>query len=85
MEYLTAVADPKNILEDPLIQNNRELLWQMASAVNPVNLFDKSTWPDSVDFNPLLDVVHNVIDPHMCQTQWIESYVQMHALSQKQT
>ena len=28
MEYLTAVADPAKILEDPLIKDNKVLLWQ---------------------------------------------------------
>ena len=75
MEYPTAVADPAKILEDPLIKDNKVLVWQMASADTPVNLFDASTWPDGIDFNPLLDVVHHTIAPHMCQNQRIESYV----------
>ena len=43
MEYLIAVADSKKILEDPIIKNNRELLWKMVSADRLVNIFDELT------------------------------------------
>ena len=83
MEYLTAVANPAKIIEDPLIKDNKVLLWQMASADVPVNIFDASTWPDRINCNPLLTVVHHVIAPDMCQNQRNESYVQMHAVIAK--
>ena len=67
LDYLTEKADPKKILEDPLIKSNKNLLWQMASTEAPVNLYDSSTWPTGADFTPIVDVVHATIVPHMCQ------------------
>ena len=43
LQYLTERLDTKKILVDPLIRNNKDLLWQMASAEVPVNPFDSST------------------------------------------
>ena len=51
----------------------------MASDEIPVNLFDLSTWPRGVDFNPLCGMIHEMIAPHMSQNQQIESYAEMNA------
>ena len=83
LEYLTEKADTEKILSDPLIKDNNDLLWQMAAADQPVNLFDSTTWPSGVDFEPLCDMIHVMIAPHMCQNQRIESYVQMYAVVAK--
>ena len=85
MEYLTEKASKhtEKILADPLIKDNKDLLWQMAAANQPVDLFDATTWPSGVDFEPLCDMIHAMIAPHMCQNQRIESYVQMHAVVAK--
>ena len=80
LEYLTENVDPMKVLNDPLIKDNKELLWQMAAADPPVDLFDPTTWSSEVDYKPLCDVIHAYIAPHMCQNQRIESYVHMHAV-----
>ena len=70
MEYLIEGegTDPKKVLNDPLIKDHKNLLWQMAAADPPVDLFDATTW-SNVDYKPLYDMVHAVIAPRMCQNQ----------------
>jgi hypothetical protein len=83
MEYLTAVADLQQILELPIIKENKDLLWKMATSNQPVNCVDDSTWFYGIVFSSLVGVVRNVITPHMCQHQQLESYVQMHTVTAK--
>ena len=68
LEYITERVDPKKVLNDPLISDNKALLWQMAAADPPVDVFDPTTW-SSVDYKPLCDMIHTHIVPHMCQNQ----------------
>ena len=82
LEYLTENADPMEILEDPLIKNNQTLLWQMAAADTPVDLFERGerkTW-NGVNYSPMVKVVHEEIAPHMSQCQRVESHVQTNAI-----
>ena len=51
MKYLTELADPEDLLKDPLIANKKELWFEMASADVVVDLFDTSTWNGS-DYEP---------------------------------
>ena len=86
MEYLTELADPevmladpKAMLADPLVSREKELLMTYAFAAKEVDLFDQSTW-DGVDYEPLVDLVHELIVPHAVHQQLAESYVQSAAL-----
>ena len=75
MEYLTELADPKAMLEDPLVSSEKILWMKMAFACREVDLFDSSTW-EEVDYEPLVDLVHQLIVPHAVQQQLAENYVQ---------
>ena len=52
----------------------------MASADVVVDLFDTLTWNGS-DYEPLLDLVHKIIVPHVLHQQRCENHVQMAALT----
>jgi len=75
LEYLTANADFKAIASDPFISENTELLWKMASASDPVDLHDKSTW-GAEDYSPVAKLIHRVAVAVSSQGQMIENYVQ---------
>ena len=49
MIYLTQLADPKEILKDDLIVDQKDLWWEMGFSDSVVDLFDVSTWND-VDY-----------------------------------
>ena len=74
MEYLTSKCGPKEILLDPLVSENKELLWFMASAEETVDLFDKSTWGD-VEYDDLVEAFHKKVAIHCCNSQRTESFV----------
>ena len=73
------LADPKAMLADPLVSREKELWMTYAFAAKEVDLFDQSTW-DGVDYEPLVDLVHELIVPHAVHQQLAESYVQSAAL-----
>ena len=79
MEYLTALADPKEMLKDYLLCAEKDLWWKMAVANQVVDLFDMSTWCGT-DYEPLVDLIHNIVVPHPVHQQLAESYVQAAAL-----
>ena len=79
LKYLTAKADPHTILEDPLINDHKQLWWKMANADGTVDLFDEATW-NGEKFEPLLDLVHQLIVIHALHQQRCENHVQLAAL-----
>ena len=52
MTYLIELVDPKEMLKDSLISEQKDLWQKMAFADAVINLFDMSTWSD-VDCDPL--------------------------------
>ena len=58
-------ANPEAIIKDPIISDNKDLLWEMAEE-DPLqfDLFDKSTWQGVVDYTPIIDLVHKRIAIH---------------------
>ena len=77
LQFLLNDADPAAICKDPLIRMNQSLLWKIAAVdeEDEVDLFDESTW-NGEDYKPIVDMIHEVIAPHLPQTQTVESYVQ---------
>ena len=67
-------------MNDPIISENKELLWEMAEE-DPLgfDLFDKSTWKGVSDYTPIIDVVHKRIAIHPIHQQRCELHVQMAA------
>ena len=80
MEYLTELADAKAMLCDTLLSVHKDLWWKMAFADDVVDLFDSETW-STVDYEPLVDLVHHKIAPHALHQQRCENHVQMAALT----
>ena len=68
MDYLTEEADPKKILDDPIIKNNKNMLWKIARADEPVDLFDCNTWPTGIDFKPLVDDTQHDFSAHVSKS-----------------
>ena len=79
MEYLTELADPKEMLKDSLLCAEKDLWWKMAFANQLVDLFDTSTWCGT-DYEPLVDLIHGMVVPHAVHQQLAENYVQAAAL-----
>ena len=73
-------ANPEAIMKDPIIGDNKDLLWEMAEE-DPLqfDLFDKSTWQGVVDYTPIIDLVHKQIAIHPVHQQRCELHVQMAA------
>ncbi len=78
MEYLTEGVDPIEMLQIPLIKDNKDLLWMMAFAQPDatVDIFDAETWTVGHDFEPVLNEVHKRVAPHCCHGQGVENHVQ---------
>ncbi len=76
MRYLTGKANVSEILKDPLIQKEKDLLFQTLEAPEVVDFFDEGTW-DGVDYGPIVDLIHEYIVPHASNQQRIEGFVQM--------
>ena len=51
MGYLLDGADAQAMLNDPLIKDNKELLWTMAAGDEVVNMFNRKTWAGE-DYTP---------------------------------
>ena len=80
IDYLTEKADPKEILKDSLLTIEKDLWWKMGHAYVVVDLFDCSKW-DGVNYEPLVDLVHQKVATHPLHQQRYENYVQMAALT----
>ena len=68
MKYFTALADPNDLLKDPLIVDEKALWFEMGSADVVVDLFDTLTWSGN-DYERLLDLVHKRIVTHPLHQQ----------------
>ena len=82
MKYLTATADPINILDDPIIITEMNLLWKLGGDEAPVDLFDKITWGVK-DYTPLQRIVYTMMTIQPTQNQLVEKHVQLAALVRK--
>ena len=80
MAYLTELANPKDMLTDTLLTDQKDLRWKFAFANNLVDLFDKLTWVTE-DYEPLLGLVHEKIAPQAVHQQRCENHVQSAALT----
>ena len=80
MEYITELANPDELLLDPLIVDQNDWWWQLANADRVVHLFDESTG-GSVNYEPLVDLIHGKVAPHALHQQRRENHVQMAALT----
>lgn len=67
-ELFDRVSRSKGSSESSLIAKKKEQWFEMASAGDVVDIFDTSTW-NSNNFEPLLDLVHNMIVPHVLPQQ----------------
>jgi hypothetical protein len=78
LEYLTEGVDPFELLQIPLIRDNKDLLWQMAlqTSDTTVDIFDSETWSEGRNFEPVLNVVHKRVAAHCCHGQGVENHVQ---------
>lgn len=73
-------ADPKAIIEHPIIAENKDLLWRMAGEDKiHFDLFDSATWSHGSDFTAIQDVVHKRIAIQFVHQQRCELHVQMAA------
>ena len=77
LEYLTAGVNPFQLLQIPLIRDNKDLLWKMAMSPSDatVDIFDAETWKER-NFEPVLNEVHKRVAPHCCHGQGVENHVQ---------
>ena len=75
MEYLTELVDLKTMLEDLLVSGEKILWMKTAFACQEVDVFDVSTW-DGIDYELLVDLVHQIIVPHAVHQQPRAKYVQ---------
>ena len=85
MEQLTGNANPIEMLDDELfklMQGPDELIWKLAVADTPVNIYYKKTWGDD-NYSHLLKIVQATILPHMSQNQLIENHIQVIAQVRK--
>jgi hypothetical protein len=64
------------MLDSYVIKPIWPLLKQMAESDSIINVYDKSTWGnDATKYDPVYNVVHNVISPHANHQQQTEGYV----------
>ena len=77
LEYLTEGVSPFELLQIPLIRDNKDLLWKMALSPSDatVDIFDAETWKEC-NFEPVLNEVHKRVAPHCCHGQGVENHVQ---------
>jgi len=73
-------ADPKKIIEHPIIAENKDLLWKMAEEnKTKFDLWDPSTWSNGSDYASIQDVVYKRISIQFVHQQQCELHVQMAA------
>ena len=73
-------ADPKKIIEHPIIAENKDLLWKMAEENKTTfDLWDRTTWSSGSDYATIIDVVHKRIAIQFVHQQQCELHVQMAA------
>ena len=80
MEYLTELVDVKAMLRDTLLGVHKDLWWKMSFTGDVVDLFDSETW-STVDYEPLVDLVHQKNAPHALHQQRCKKHLQMAALT----
>lgn len=78
--HKSALTGPKQMLNDIIVSDQKELWGTMAFADTFVDLFGKSTWGD-VDYNPFVDLVHRNTAPHALHQQQRKNHVQMARLT----
>jgi hypothetical protein len=54
MRYLTSKSSPTEILKDPMIANNKELLFESLNAQDTVDFNDKTTRGDQDNATPFV-------------------------------
>ena len=80
IQWLLQNADAYKMIDDVLIAEPlQSLVWNMAQADEPVDLFDKTTW-DDVDFWPLRRGLVDRIALAFANNQTAENHVQICAL-----
>ena len=87
MDYITSEANRDDILKDPLVDGNWELIKSLAVSETTVQLFakdedgklDDTTW-DGVDYKPLFTAMWKRICIHSSHQQRCENYVQLAGL-----
>jgi hypothetical protein len=76
MEWITELADAKEVLDGRFVNKYYDEIEKFASNDLVVDLFDQSTWGDADTRHPLAIAVLEWIGPHAMQQQFCENGVQ---------